>query len=214
VNFNSPLPRATQPFHHEGSELRSVRDSDSNSKLWQKAAIGQRQNNQYGEAIERITRELGRLRRRVVGGGAVSESGSVVVVTIKEYGVHGADYILCTNQQTGEDVYVLKPYLLRASMSSRTVDGVAETYTYISESEREAAAAGYATNLQKIDPTYEVGDELPCLKMSESKSVRKYAPWETIVDFDVDDDGTEMIDCEYLEVGGSRVWAYIFKPGF
>lgn len=62
--FNTPLPRAQQPVFHEGSDLRSNRDSDVTAKLWQKNRTSQAQNDSYGIAIAAMQRELGKLRRR------------------------------------------------------------------------------------------------------------------------------------------------------
>lgn len=75
--LNSPIPRAPQPRFSQGSSLRSVRDSERPDRLWSK-------DKQTSEAVGAIHRELfklrselGRLRRRVLGGGSTAASGGI-----------------------------------------------------------------------------------------------------------------------------------------
>ena len=67
MNFNNPIPRATQPRFHEGSGLRSVRDSDALAVQWKKERTVSGQSADYGNALARIQRELIKLRRRQLG---------------------------------------------------------------------------------------------------------------------------------------------------
>ena len=69
MNFNSPIPRATQPRFHEGSGMRSVRDGDATSKVWQKSSSGQQQLNGLGLAVQQVQKQVMALRRRITGGG-------------------------------------------------------------------------------------------------------------------------------------------------
>jgi hypothetical protein len=67
MNFSNPIPRATQPLFAEGSALRSVRDSDSVAQGWKKSDSTSAQSQNYGAAIEKLQREIGRLRHRQPG---------------------------------------------------------------------------------------------------------------------------------------------------
>ena len=68
MNFNAPISRGSQPEFHEGSGLRSVRDSDSTSQLWKKNKAVKNQHVSDGQALTALTREVGKLRRRIPGG--------------------------------------------------------------------------------------------------------------------------------------------------
>ncbi|MDE2097611.1 MAG: hypothetical protein KGL39_10220 [Patescibacteria group bacterium] len=68
MNFSSPLPRATQPRFSEGSSLRSVRDSSSNSRLWTKNGNNTAQDSRNGQILQQHTRAIQQLRRTRAGG--------------------------------------------------------------------------------------------------------------------------------------------------
>ena len=70
--INSPIPHGEQPFRHEGSNLRSVRDSDNPSRWWHKDKNSDFQIWALLRAVSSIRNELGRLKRRIVGGGTAS----------------------------------------------------------------------------------------------------------------------------------------------
>jgi hypothetical protein len=65
----NPLPRIGLPRLHEGSGLRSGRDSDVTAKLWQKVLPVDQQLYRACQAIEELQRQLNRLRRRSGGSG-------------------------------------------------------------------------------------------------------------------------------------------------
>ena len=67
--FSSPLIRPAPPRHHEGSGMRSSRDADNTSKNWLKAKTTQAQENANTRAIQLLSRNLAKTRRRIVGGG-------------------------------------------------------------------------------------------------------------------------------------------------
>jgi len=67
-NFNSPIPRAKQPAFHEGSSMRSVRDSDANAKNWIKSKDTARALEFISQATQQNTRQIEKLRHRIVGG--------------------------------------------------------------------------------------------------------------------------------------------------
>lgn len=66
-NFNAPIPRAKQPTYHEGSALRSVRDSDANAKQWQKNKQVVKSLNGAIQAIEQTQKQVNALKRRIIG---------------------------------------------------------------------------------------------------------------------------------------------------
>jgi len=69
VNFNAPIPRASQPYYHEGSSLRSNRDGDAVAKQWQKNRTVSKSVYAVVQALEQTQKEVNRLRRRIIGGG-------------------------------------------------------------------------------------------------------------------------------------------------
>jgi hypothetical protein len=54
--------------------MRSVRDSDANAKLWQKNRDIGKSLNSIAQATEQNTRQIAKLRRRMIGGGGNSFS--------------------------------------------------------------------------------------------------------------------------------------------
>jgi hypothetical protein len=66
LNFNNPIARATQPFFSEGSGLRSVRDSDALGRQWQKNSNVSAQNQGVLRVLEKMQRDINRIRRRVL----------------------------------------------------------------------------------------------------------------------------------------------------
>jgi len=62
------LPRATQPRFSEGSGQSSVRDDRNTALIWKKTKSNVNQDNQYGQQIQRIRREIQGLRRVRAGG--------------------------------------------------------------------------------------------------------------------------------------------------
>tara|TARA_R110000868_G_scaffold221_2_gene2112 strand:+ start:789 stop:1220 length:432 start_codon:yes stop_codon:yes gene_type:complete len=77
MNFNCPIPRAKQPGFHESSSMRSVRDGDANSKQWQKNKTIGKAVNAIAQTTEQNSRQIQKLRRRIVGGGVGSASGMI-----------------------------------------------------------------------------------------------------------------------------------------
>lgn len=73
MNFNNPRNERKMPRFHEGSQLRSVRDDDNNSKQWQKNQTTTKQGGGHDQAINVLQGQVARLRRRIVGGAAVTE---------------------------------------------------------------------------------------------------------------------------------------------
>jgi len=62
MQFNNPLPRATQPRFAEGTALASNRDDRNNSKIWIKAQSNVKQDGRGTEIIKQLMRRLQNLR--------------------------------------------------------------------------------------------------------------------------------------------------------
>lgn len=75
--INSPLPRATQPRFYQGSSLRSVRDTERPDRAWIKSKVTSSSVDAVLLELAKIKQDFGRLRRRIVGGGAAPSSGTV-----------------------------------------------------------------------------------------------------------------------------------------
>lgn len=71
------------------------------------------------------------------------------------------DYLVCKawdgTSESGEDVAIAKPYLLRPSITARTIGGTAYTYTYTDDFTRESDGGG-TTEDQVVSPDYQVDD--------------------------------------------------------
>lgn len=68
MNFNQSIPIGNRPKYAEGTALSSVRDDRNNSLLWKKSRDHSQQQNSYGQAIQKLTREVSKQKRRIVGG--------------------------------------------------------------------------------------------------------------------------------------------------
>lgn len=64
---SSPLPRAIQPTHSEGTGLASNRDDRNNSLLWKKDQSNTQQDSRNGEAIKKLQDDFSKLRRMRMG---------------------------------------------------------------------------------------------------------------------------------------------------
>ena len=67
MNFNSPIPRAKQPDFHQGSALRSVRDSDNVDKQWLKTKDLAKAINSIAQAAEQTQKQVNKMQRRMLG---------------------------------------------------------------------------------------------------------------------------------------------------
>lgn len=67
------------------------------------------------------------------------------------------DYVTATNNATSVSTNIAKPFKLRNSITTQTIDGTAWSYTYTSTVQRTAAAAGYS-EYQRVSERYLVGD--------------------------------------------------------
>ena len=68
MNFNQAVPLQLRPKYSEGSELAPARDSRNNSQAWKKSQTVSRQENSNTIAIQKLSSEVSKQRRRIVGG--------------------------------------------------------------------------------------------------------------------------------------------------
>lgn len=102
MNFNNPRSERKMPRFHEGSQLRSVRDDDNNSKQWQKNQVTTKQGGSHDQVINVLQGQVARLRRRIVGGGGIPFAGfhfsdKIEVDPTKDYDAQTVIHIQPTN---------------------------------------------------------------------------------------------------------------------
>ena len=117
--------------------MRSVRDADSNARAWSRNKTSQQQNNDYGQAIGKLQREIMRMRRRINGGGGIGSLDQYKISTIP---ASNKDYFMAktwdgTNLGTDE-VAVAKQIIYRPSVTSVTILGTSITYVYSDDNHR------------------------------------------------------------------------------
>jgi hypothetical protein len=69
MNFNQSIPLLQRPKYAEGSKLISDRDDRNNAFLWKKGDLNTGQISSLAQAVQKLSREVGKQRRRIVGGG-------------------------------------------------------------------------------------------------------------------------------------------------
>ena len=65
---NQPIPLLQRPKFSEGTALSSKRDYRNNSFLWKKGELNTWQIDSFGLALQKLSREVAKMRRRIVGG--------------------------------------------------------------------------------------------------------------------------------------------------
>jgi hypothetical protein len=65
--FNAPLPHPVLPKFHEGSGMRSVRDSDTNALAWKKNSKTAGQSVSLTNAVAKLQRNVAQMRRKTIG---------------------------------------------------------------------------------------------------------------------------------------------------
>ncbi len=68
MNYNAAISIHDRPKFFAGSKLASKRDDRNVSKLWQKARADNRQREVTTEQLHKVVREVGKQKRRIVGG--------------------------------------------------------------------------------------------------------------------------------------------------
>lgn len=64
-----------RPKFYQGSKLASARDSRNVDKDWQKSKVISNHVNGLTQSVQRVSREVSKMRRRIVGGGNVGGAG-------------------------------------------------------------------------------------------------------------------------------------------
>lgn len=68
MQFGQAIPLLQRPKYEEGTAMAPARDHRNNSFLWKKAYQESRQQFANGQALQKVSRELSKQRRRIVGG--------------------------------------------------------------------------------------------------------------------------------------------------
>jgi hypothetical protein len=68
MQFNQSIPLLSRPKFSEGTKLSSSRDDRNNAFLWKKGALSAGQLDATNQAIEKLSREFSKQRRKPLGG--------------------------------------------------------------------------------------------------------------------------------------------------
>lgn len=140
AGFSTPIPRAPQPKFHEGSALRSVRDSDNNSLLWKRDRVVSSNGGNQSNGLENLRRQVAQLRKRIPGG-SIPNSGLLQDFQLVS---DGGDYYNCytydgktagttlTKVAKHQDIRCILPTAnpKGGAWPSKTIRGITYTYTY------------------------------------------------------------------------------------
>lgn len=119
---------------------------------------------------------------------SVSKGGASAILRLTLI-AHFDDYLECQDAALNT-IYVAKPYELRRTpFDTLTIDGV--TYTYVSESERNAVG-GFDEEAQFITPSYRDGGEIYAVKVKGGTGIETAEP----------------APIDYIEINQGRAWAY------
>jgi hypothetical protein len=78
MQFNQVIPLHLRPQFAEGSALASVRDHRNNSLLWKKSRSEARQQRDVIQALQKISREVGKQRRKPLGGSPIATPPRII----------------------------------------------------------------------------------------------------------------------------------------
>tara|TARA_R110000868_G_scaffold245626_7_gene502235 strand:+ start:20773 stop:21207 length:435 start_codon:yes stop_codon:yes gene_type:complete len=68
----------TLPIAHESSVLRSPRDSDDSRKQWKRARVTNSQADSHKQAIQALSIQLEKIRRRILGGSSSKPASGMI----------------------------------------------------------------------------------------------------------------------------------------
>jgi len=134
---SSPIPRAKQPKWHESSGLQSIRESDSTPRQWLRARTNGYNTEGLARQVGVLTQQMGKYRRRIVGGGASDSSTATAAFAITELG-HQDYFVAKIITSFGSDgnatvsatsVKIAKVKNVRRSIVSQLLYGDTVTYT-------------------------------------------------------------------------------------
>ena len=153
----TPNSDAIIPQSYESSVLRPVRDSDSPIKAWQKDNQTKKVVKTQDDAIFILTRQVERMRRRILGGSSSSSPSALSYTTnIQKFKISsdgGNVWLAKTWDGTTLgtiDFPVEKPYLLRSgtgAVSSRTIRGTTYSFSYSNSLGYYVRTATFAGNV-------------------------------------------------------------------
>jgi hypothetical protein len=168
MNFNTPLTPAQQIRFSEGSKLASKRDSRNVSQSWIKENGMAKSIDENNLALERVIREVAKLKRRIVGGGSSQDSQFKDFTLVSD----GGDYYNCKDEN-GTIVKVAKHQDIRCgdgAWADKVIRGVTYTYSYfgiagtttdgvdVVEYRRDVVGSDGSSETDYITPCLNVGD--------------------------------------------------------
>ena len=180
MNSNIAIPLQLRPRYVEGSGLASSRDSRNNSLAWKQAVKTANQNNSNTIAIQKIARELGKQRRRIVGG------GSIPSVAIQDFKIvsDGGDYYNChtfdgltagatiIKVAKNQDLRCILPTATPAggAWANKVIRAVTYTYTYTPTAGTTTDGVNvieYVRGVTGDDLSSETDNVTPCLNVGD-----------------------------------------------
>jgi len=198
-HFNNPIPRSGLPQFAESTKMRSPRDSDATGRLWQKAAKVTAQESYNLSAIQRLQRELSRLRRRIVGAG-FTDTTSNVTENISTQAVIVALY---------EEDY----------LGVRKWNGTAYTSEIMDMAKSSASQMPNSANIDNVDFSYIYDDDnhrtsnnsgnteaqVMCPRFKENQTIHMHR----VDHSNVFNGSTEIL---WMEEGTEREWVKQYEP--
>jgi hypothetical protein len=91
MQFNNAIPILSRPKYAEGTKLSSERDDRNNSQLWKKGKASAGQIDSLSQAVQKLSREVAKQRRRIVGG--YEEATSTTVENLNPFTIYQAPSI-------------------------------------------------------------------------------------------------------------------------
>ena len=202
--YGSAIPLHLRPKFSEGSKLASPRDDRSNSQLWKKQRTDSNQTFAATNQLQKLSREVGKMRRRIVGGGSQT-------ATTQDFQLvsDGGDYYNCytwDGVNVGSDIVrVAKNQDLRCILPTatpaggawpqKTKRGVTYTYTYnavagttadkvnVIEYTRDVTGSDDSSATSEIAPCLNVGDIITAIATSFSgPDTLKDVVWQALAD--------------------------------
>ncbi len=108
VPFQNTMASRLVFKRHAGSQMDSARERTATGKQWQISATAEAQLSHHGVAITRISHELGKLRRRIVGGsGAAAQSTGMIFKGVYNGGAYKTqDVVAYTAAGSSAGMYI------------------------------------------------------------------------------------------------------------
>lgn len=182
MNANIPIPMAQRQAFAEGSKLASARDSRNNPLLWRKARSMQNFEHGNSQALQKLSRQVSKMQRRIVGGG-----GSGIAIQDFQVVSDGGDWYNCypfdglnvnttiTKVAKHQDLRCILPSASPAGGAwvSRLERGITYTYAYLAVAGSTLDGVNvveYSRTVTGSDASTETDLVTPCLNCVNSGS--------------------------------------------